>query len=215
MTLDSKLKGKSGIYQIRNLINGKVYVGRTNCFYTRFCHHRANLKKENGREVNEYILRSFLKYGVENFVFEVLEFAKENLVEKEHKWIVNKKSMNRRYGYNLRNEKDGTIRHHPSTLEKLKTSRLNFYKDQANRKKLSKIIKDSCWNPQSKAKRIKEGRSKSYSNKAKYEYFINDEGPYRCYQIKFSPYRAGLARMWAKKTDVVFIKGVKIERVQK
>ena len=61
----------SGIYQIRNLINDKVYVGRAKNFEQRSYNHFRNLR--NGGHVNTYLQNAFNKYGEENFVFEVLE----------------------------------------------------------------------------------------------------------------------------------------------
>lgn len=213
MKIDSKLKGLSGIYQIRNVTNNKVYVGRTKCLYTRSCHHRENLIKKNKTQVNDYFLKAVTKYGINNFVFEVLEISNDNLVEKEYEWIILKNSTNRKLGYNIRNDRDGITNHNPLTILRLRNSRIEFYKDLENRKKLSEIIKKTCWNSFSKLERINNGRSKDYSKKAKYKYFINDEGPYRCYQIKESEYKSVIAMMWKRKTNVIVFKGSKIERV--
>lgn len=62
---------KSGIYQIRNLNNGKVYIGSTFCFKIRYKQHLDSLKK--GTHHNKHLQGSFIKHGSDAFIFEVLE----------------------------------------------------------------------------------------------------------------------------------------------
>ena len=89
----------SGIYQIRNIKNNKVYVGQTINFRDRFNQHKSSLLGD--KHYNKYLQRSFNKYGIENFVFEVLEYCpKERLNEKEREWIKYKRSEYAEYGYN-------------------------------------------------------------------------------------------------------------------
>jgi len=77
----------SGIYQIRNLINGKVYVGSAVCLKNRFKLHHINLRK--GNHHSSHLQRAWDKHGVDNFVFEVLEgvLDKEYLIAREQYWI--------------------------------------------------------------------------------------------------------------------------------
>lgn len=64
-----------GIYQIRNLINGKFYVGSTMRFERRWWDHQEKLRK--GNHVNAHLQASWNKHGEESFVFEVLEVLPE------------------------------------------------------------------------------------------------------------------------------------------
>ena len=93
---------KPNIYKITNLINGKIYVGRT-------------------AYVNKWYLGSgtaiklaVKKYGKENFKKEVLEYCtEENIKEREIYWIeeLNAKGKN---GYNIADGGEGfTIGHSP------------------------------------------------------------------------------------------------------
>lgn len=59
-----------GVYQIRNLVNGKVYIGSTKVFRRRASQHHTSLK--TGRHRNKHLLGSWNKYGEQNFIFEVL-----------------------------------------------------------------------------------------------------------------------------------------------
>lgn len=79
---------KSGVYQIRNIINGKVYIGSTKCFKVRASQHESALKK--GYHGNKHLLASWNKYGSENFVFEIVEIIEESIDlirEKEQAYI--------------------------------------------------------------------------------------------------------------------------------
>lgn len=61
----------SGIYQIRNLINSKIYIGSSVCIEKRWKWHKSRLR--NSTHSNIHLQRSWDKYGSENFVFEILE----------------------------------------------------------------------------------------------------------------------------------------------
>lgn len=62
---------KYGIYGIRNLVNGKIYVGKTTMnFGDRWDSHRACLR--GGYHGNNYLQRSWDKYGEDNFEFIIL-----------------------------------------------------------------------------------------------------------------------------------------------
>lgn len=78
---------KSGIYQIRNLVNGKVYVGSAVNLRTRRNRHFSYLR--NNCHANRKLQNAFNKYGEENIVFEVVEIVadKYNLLEREQYYI--------------------------------------------------------------------------------------------------------------------------------
>ena len=54
------------IYQITNLINGKIYIGQTNNIQKRWANHKCS------NDPNMVIARAFRKYGVDNFKRETL-----------------------------------------------------------------------------------------------------------------------------------------------
>jgi len=62
---------KGGVYQIRNLINGKVYIGSAKCFQVRASQHTSSLKEN--KHQNKHLQASFNKWGEDAFLFEVLE----------------------------------------------------------------------------------------------------------------------------------------------
>lgn len=96
---NNELKDKSGIYQIRNLINEKIYIGSAKSLPKRKNIHFCELK--NGKHHSVKLQRAFNKYGEENFVFEVIEFVedKSKLLECEQYWIDRFNSS--KEGYNI------------------------------------------------------------------------------------------------------------------
>ena len=77
------------IYQITNLINGKIYIGKTNNIQKRWSNHRCS------NDPNMVIARAIRKYGVDNFKFEVLykDIPIEQIDELEIKTIKEKNSQ--------------------------------------------------------------------------------------------------------------------------
>lgn len=94
------------IYKITNLINGKVYIGKT-CrdIETRWREHKARAKQNKGY----YLHNAILKYGEENFTIEIIEQTtqEEKINELEQKWIIFYSSTDRNKGYNLTTGGDG------------------------------------------------------------------------------------------------------------
>lgn len=76
----------SGIYQIRNSRNGKVYIGSTQNFDQRETRHFERLIR-NGH-ANPKLQAAFNKYGVDSFVFEIIEVcAIEDLLGREQYYL--------------------------------------------------------------------------------------------------------------------------------
>lgn len=72
------------IYKITNKVNGKCYIGQTNDISRRFREHRALGYAE---EENKLLYKAINKYGLDNFIFEILEQDIENYNEREIYWI--------------------------------------------------------------------------------------------------------------------------------
>lgn len=78
---------KNVIYKIRNVVNGKFYVGSTVDSRVRFQTHRRNLKK--GKHQSPHMQAAWNKYGEDCFKFEIIEIVEcsENLLTAEQKWL--------------------------------------------------------------------------------------------------------------------------------
>jgi group I intron endonuclease len=64
--------GVAGVYRIRNLVNGKVYIGSTaSDLAYRWREHRKRLR--GGQHGNRHLQSAWNKYGEHNFIFEVIE----------------------------------------------------------------------------------------------------------------------------------------------
>ena len=90
---------KSGIYQIRNLINGKIYIGSSVNMKARKRQHFQKLKQQKHR--NPKLQNAYNKYGKANLVFEVVEIVldKTILIEREQYYIDTLNVVNE--GYNI------------------------------------------------------------------------------------------------------------------
>lgn len=76
----------SGIYQIKNLINQKRYVGSAVSLTSRKSVHFKSLREN--RHYNIHLQRAWNKYGEEHFKFEILEVcSKRSLIEKEQYYL--------------------------------------------------------------------------------------------------------------------------------
>lgn len=77
---------KGGIYRIRNLVTGSVYIGHTVDFRMRWSCHKTDLN--SGAHFNQHLLNAWRKYGAKNFEFEVVEHCEESaLTVREQHWL--------------------------------------------------------------------------------------------------------------------------------
>lgn len=93
-----------GIYEICNLINGKIYIGKSIDIERRWNQHKYSKTKI-------VLSNSIKKYGLTNFKFSVIETFDINqydkisleceLVKSEQKWMDIKKSYIKEIGYNI------------------------------------------------------------------------------------------------------------------
>lgn len=84
--LDEYLKDKIGVYQIRNIIDNKIYIGSSSNLYKRKKQHFSDLL--SNRHENKYLQNAYNKYGLKNFVFEIIEICNENIKYRiEQYWL--------------------------------------------------------------------------------------------------------------------------------
>ena len=109
------------IYQIKNLVNGKVYIGSSCSFKRRRWQHISHLKKNKHHSV--HLQRAWNKDGSENFKFEILEIvleSKETLFEIEQRYLDLIKPYNFKIGYNTSTDAVSGLKgkHHTEEVKK-------------------------------------------------------------------------------------------------
>ena len=91
----------SGIYCIENIINNKKYIGQSKHINERWLKHISELN--HGYHHNDYLQKSWNKYGKDNFSFYILEECSLELLDEREIFYIDKyKSMNRDFVYNLK-----------------------------------------------------------------------------------------------------------------
>lgn len=104
----------TGIYKITNLINGKIYIGKSLNIKARFWAHKSYYKTNAPSKNNKYwhnkLYTAMREFGIENFSFEVIEECNsEDLNQREIYWIDYYNSYNE--GYNMTLGGDGGSNH--------------------------------------------------------------------------------------------------------
>ena len=155
---NKELKNKSGIYQIRNLVNNKIYIGSATNLRKRLNTH-INKLKTNIHE-NKKLQNAFNKYGERNFTLEIIEFVedKSKLLEHEQYW------MNRfnvvKDGYNIQPIAGNSLGRivTQETREKMSKNNARYWKGENVpehvRQNLIKIAKSRIGSKNSKAVKV-------------------------------------------------------------
>lgn len=89
------------IYCITCLVNQKRYVGQTKNSVARWRQHKCDLKGR--RHKNRFLQQDFNLYGLNSFVFSILEECDIKITgdEREVYWIGHHDTTNREFGYNI------------------------------------------------------------------------------------------------------------------
>lgn len=92
---------KSGIYNIVNLLNYKIYVGSAVWFNHRWRMHKSDLNLN--KHCNKHLQKAWNKYGKECFSFEILEIVidRDDLLKREQFWIDRLNPDIPEIGYNI------------------------------------------------------------------------------------------------------------------
>lgn len=131
--------GKIGVYEIKNIINGKRYIGSTKDIDKRFKQHKVNLN--NGSHLCLPLQRSWNKYGSDNFEFNTLVTCETE----EDSRVIEQEYLDKEFDelYNLSKTSAGgdNISYHPNRSEIVKKIRNGVVQRYANMSKEEKIEK--------------------------------------------------------------------------
>ena len=143
---------KSGIYCIKNILDNKVYIGRSCNLTKRKSEHFRNLKL--GSHVNNHLQNAFNSYGKKNFFFSIIEFCdKEDLILKEHYWCNYFDANNREKGYNLAlTGENNFVGHSEETKLKISKSRKGKPLSEETKNRISSSKKGIAISEESKSK---------------------------------------------------------------
>lgn len=81
------MEKRSGIYVIRNTVNGKRYVGQSTDVAARFCGHRYDLRRNESRCTALQV--EWNEYGESAFTFDVLFFCSASQLTEQETVLLN------------------------------------------------------------------------------------------------------------------------------
>lgn len=149
----------SGIYAIRNLLNGKIYVGSSSDICERIRIHKRDLRASKHHSI--HLQRSWKLYGENSFEFFLVELVEDVscLLEREQYWMDESDCYNKHKGYNISPTAGSCrgIKLSEEHKEKIRIAHLGKAVSKETRKKLSEIHKrNPYWGGRSHSQKTKD-----------------------------------------------------------
>lgn len=79
-------KGKSGVYRWTNKINGKIYIGSSSDLGRRLSEY---FRPSKLRSSNMRIYNAILKYGISNFLLDIIKYVDQDILEEVEQSYIN------------------------------------------------------------------------------------------------------------------------------
>jgi len=152
-----------GVYEIRNIINNKVYIGSSYHIFNRWSGHRYQLNKNIHNNI--HLQRAWNKYGKENFKFKIIEEItiidtfnnmKNTIIEREQYWIDKTNCFDRNIGYNIalkaysklgvKDSEETKIKKSKAMLKPERRKIASIAMTKTNNKRYKELGKDFCIN---------------------------------------------------------------------
>jgi group I intron endonuclease len=129
-----------GVYQIKNIVNGKCYIGQSIRMCKREVSHLWHLRRDN--EDNKHLQNSYNKYGEDSFRFTVLLYC-EPFELTRYESLLDSHYKNLSLSYNARACIDSNtgIRFSEETKRKISEANRGKQKSEEHKRKLSEANK--------------------------------------------------------------------------
>lgn len=163
--IGSQVPAVSGIYLIRNIANGMVYIGQTINLRLRRSTHVASLKY--GYHCNYRLQNDYDKSGKGVFEFVMLEQVSEEMLDnREAYWIGYYRSTDSRFGYNIGAWGEGIKHHTQESKTRMSISHIGLRHTEEEKRKISKsrtgyVVPPESRKRMSEAKRMAAARAKA------------------------------------------------------
>lgn len=130
------MRSASGIYEIRNIVNGKKYVGSAVNFHARWTKHQSELRR--GVHHSRHLQQSWNKHGEQAFEFRRLMLCdKSELIELEQLAF---SAFRPEYNISPTAGSQLGVKRRKESIEKLKASRKTWACSEETRKKISATL---------------------------------------------------------------------------
>ena len=158
------MKKTSGIYRITCLATDKIYIGSSTSVQRRFYQHRTELK--HNTHVNPHLQNAFNKYGMRNFIFEILEECSvEELQDLEKKYLDELQPFGNK-GFNI--DRDPVrIEMAEETKEKIRQAKLGTTYSEESKQKMSDSAKARFESQEERDKLSRAHRGKTHSEETR------------------------------------------------
>ena len=149
---DENHTARPGIYQIRNLVNGKVYIGSAKNMGYRWRIHRRDLGKQ--KHHSPHLQKAWEKHGPGGFVFEVLQLVEDvgDLIRLEQEWLDKVRPFDKDRGYNISPTAGSNLGLKRSEEFKKRISEerkaSGWKPDAAHRAAVGKAARERVWTPE-------------------------------------------------------------------
>ena len=152
-----------GIYKITNIITGEFYIGSSKDIKQRWANHKCLSKWK--RHPNVKLYKAMAQYGLDNFIFEVLEKTAD-LKEREQYWIEQLKpsyNNNRAKGWDTEQYKEAHRRSNKEYYEIHRDEMLSYFKAYRQAHRDECLAKSKAYHQANRDKQL--AKMKDYNNR--------------------------------------------------